>query len=492
MVYKNHQRIVVPPGLVPSLQEVISKCTVEKTGYDSSGEKVKTQVSVAEAYENIGTLLPRFFPEAIKVDIDNHSKGEPMPGSCRFAGALDKERMQVEATTKTAMQMSKLGGAVLTLPCGFGKTVCGIYLILRFRRKTFVIVHTNELLEQWIERLAQYAPGVKTMRLKETFMENEKGDISIPSDVGVVVGLVQTIAARKCVTTQRMSGFGMVLVDEAHHTPARTMYEAISKFNAWYILGLTATPDRPDGLTNIMYWALGPCAFALRREEANAIIERTNPLSYEVRVCVLRDPVFRAEVPPKNDRDRVVRQKFPFNHQVSRLCGSEARNTLIRDVCVKCEGEGRKVLVLSRRREHAKEIHQLVLKAGGSCGLYIGGMKRKRVDSSKQQVDTFDNQVIVSTYTMFGEGTDVPRLDTLVLATPVSSLEQFLGRVMRAHPDKVLPVLVYDFADEDCHDMIQKMAWGRERQYKKVLGASTVVKKIVVGKDGEMRTTEKQ
>jgi len=119
------------------------------------------------------------------------------------------------------------------------------------------------------------------------------------------------------------------------------------------------------------------------------------------------------------------------------------------------------VIVLSDRRQHLEDMQN---KIGDrySTGLYLGGMKNADLEESKEK------QIILGTYNMVSEGFDLPKLDTLVLATSKSDIEQSVGRIQRKHSyeeDDNIP-LILDVVDN--FSIFGNQYRKRERFYKKM------------------------
>jgi hypothetical protein len=332
---------------------------------------------------------------------DRRPPGEPWPPGLRFAGELRAELRQPEAVAAVEERWNDVhggaqpGGALLCLPVGFGKTVTALCLMARVRRKTLVLVHMANLADQWRERAGQYLPGVRVTEIRGPSFDTS-GDI--------VVATIQTLLSRKY-PASAFACFGMVCVDESHHLAARAFSQCMWGLCLRRTLALTATPDRADGLTRLLDWLAGPTALRLRRE---------HQASTAVRVVTWSCPEF-AEPPPVNRRGDVC-----FTSVVTRLTEMPARTAVVAAEAAALARDGRDVLVLSHRRQHCADLAAAITALGAPAATYLGGDKAVP-----------ETRVIVSTYALTSEGFDLPRLTALVLATPVSKVEQSCGRVMR-------------------------------------------------------------
>lgn len=438
---------------------MVEACAIAKTVF---GRVRPVKVRLARKVEGRALYeFPRFF------NIDNaHARDPPRTlagaaskhfpsGPMILHRTLDPARGQPGAVQATMDCLARHGGAVLCLPCGFGKTTCALALAAHLGHKTFVMVHTESIAEQWVQVVAEAFPAARVLSLSELKAVSQEALF----EADFVVGLIQRVITPGVVPAA-LKEFGLLVVDEAHHVPAESFYRATAKFNPAYSLGLTATPTRADGMTNLLFWTLGPLAYKLSRPDANALlVGRGTAPAYEVRIY----HVYHAMPGPLPADPAKVKFALPalVNHLTEMSERSELACALIRDL-VSLPGD-RHCLALTARRAHAKSL----VEALGPCAFaYLGGMSRAKIPA--------DVRVLVSTPQMFGEGADFPRLDTLLLLTPVSQIEQLLGRVMRDHPDKASPVVIVDLVDEDYYGVVKGMARRRASQYTTVLPSPVV------------------
>jgi superfamily II DNA or RNA helicase len=336
--------------------------------------------------------------------------GPRLPGLASvFAATLRHPLRQPEASDKVVNALSTIGGAVLQLPTGYGKTTVGLHVAHRLGVKTLVLVHKQFLADQWAERVAQVLPNASISKIQ--------GDVcDISGDV--VIAMIQTLLSRK----YNLDVFGFLIVDEVHHIAA----EAFSKVmfateNIQRRLGLSATPVRKDGLTKVIHWFFGPTAFGLERTAAG-----------NVRVQIVKYAPPTPLDMPLNRRGEVC-----YATLMTTLTLDEERTKLIVDGTAKLFERGRHVLVLSHRRDHCKAICALLIERNVEAQTYLGGDK-----------SVPESRVLVSTFALTSEGFDCPRLNALVLATPASDVAQSVGRILRGgdstnvHPLRHHPLIV--------------------------------------------------
>jgi superfamily II DNA or RNA helicase len=308
-----------------------------------------------------------------------------------FNGNLRDIQEKTIKATLTAFE--EHGGGVVSLDTGLGKTVVALKLIELMKVKTLILVHAEFLLEQWISRIKQFLPEARIGVIRQERCEIENVDIC--------VGMIQTIINRD----YDFNSFGCTTIDETHHIAAKSFSSVFYKIQTKYFLGLSATPERKDGLTKVLYWFLGPQIITIKRE--------TNKPSITF--------VFNDTNGYTEEYNRLGKINSPT--MITDLTKKKERNELIINIIKEHLKQNRKILVLSDRREHC----ELILRNlnGISAGVYLGGMK------TVDRETTTNTSVIIGTYQASGEGFDVPELDTLILATPKSDVEQAVGRILR-------------------------------------------------------------
>jgi superfamily II DNA or RNA helicase len=246
------------------------------------------------------------------------------------------------------------------------------------------------------------------------------------SDCDVVVAMLQSLVLRDY-ASDIFSDFGTMLLDEAHHLAARLFSEVFFRVPARYVLGLTATPRRKDGLTSLLHDFMGPFCF---QKHADGCDLRVRVL--RIHISVLR---------PRTDE----LAPWEIAKLRTRLGGIPARNDAILRVLDWCVERHRRTLLLSDRLDHLRALLQRFGQRHPTVAssLYIGGMR----SSAREEAEKC--QVILATFAMASEGLDIPSLDTLLLAAPASDIVQAVGRVLRPCATKQDPV-VLDFSDDAC------------------------------------------
>ncbi len=317
---------------------------------------------------------------------------------------------------------------ILSAPTAFGKTVVGANLIARRAVNALILVHRRQLIDQWRERLA-------------AFLDKPIGNIGHIGGgkikrTGVIdVAVIQSLQ-RKGDVEDFVADYGHVIVDECHHLSAVTFERVLRQVKAKYVLGLTATPIRKDGHHPIIYMQCGPIRFHLSAKKA----AQASLLEHKV------IPRFTEFGWDQTDDETTIQDLY------AALVGNQHRNELIIRDLQNLLSVGRSPLVLTSRTEHldflagalrGSRSHVFIMKGG------MGAKQRKILTESIAAIPPEEPRVILATGSYLGEGFDDARLDTLLLAMPVSwkgTLQQYVGRLHRLHENKK-EVQVYDYAD---------------------------------------------
>lgn len=374
------------------------------TSTDAVPRKVRAYVEL----ENGSSILaPRFWDAARAGGGAEDVRGNGEDASFEFVGTLRDELRQREAVDAvlTTWQESG-GGAVLALPTGFGKTTVALFLAAKLKKKTLVLVAKNFLKDQWAERAASFVPAAKVSFVQGPTWD-DSGDI--------VIAMMQTIASRPGKTFG--DRFGLVVVDEAHHIAADVLGKTMFACCAKRVLGLSATPERKDGLTSIVHLHLGPLAFRVAMRHASHV---------RVETIVYDSPRYSLPMPLNRRGD------VDYARVMNLLAEDADRTAVVVDAARRVSERRDGTLVLSHRREHCKAIVEGLRASGVDAEAYVGGTKGAPPSS----------RVVVATYSLVSEGYDDPRLSALVLATPASDVVQACGRIMRGHGGREDRVIV--------------------------------------------------
>jgi superfamily II DNA or RNA helicase len=364
--------------------------------------------------------LPRGCLADVMALFERH-RVKPLVRDERFSGApINVEfRGSLRALQKGAVEaIIPHDDGIVCAPTAFGKTAVAAWLIAHRRVSTLVLVHRQQLLDQWRERLAMFLDlPINDIGQIGGGKTNRTGRI----DVAVLQSLHQKQEVKDFV-----ADYGHVIVDECHHLSAVTFEKVMREVKPRYVVGLTATPSRKDGHHPIIYMQCGPIRYRLSTRTMTA----ATPYEHVV-IPRATDFLMRGEA-----GDITIQDVY------ADLVSNESRNDMIAGDLVRAVEAGRSPLLLTGRTEHlsvfASKLSGLVrnvfvLKGG------LGRKQRKAIAEQLAAVGETDQRVILATGSYIGEGFDDARLDTLFLATPISwrgTLQQYVGRLHRLRDNK--------------------------------------------------------
>ena len=264
------------------------------------------------------------------------------------------------------------------------------------------------------------------------------------------VATYQSLINRKDNTVDRsVLGYGQIIIDECHHISAPNYERLLNELHAKYVVGVTATPQRQDGHQPIIFMQAGPI-----RHVATSANQQQFEQHVITRLLHHSPPL---EITQPESRLHIA--------DVYRwLMTNTERNQQIIDDIKKTVNDQRNPIVLTERREHALLLGELLAEEDITFEVLRGGMKAKERKAVMEALD--DTQVLVATGKYIGEGFDLPKLDTLFLALPISwkgSLAQYAGRIHRQSEGKD-KVIIYDYVDNSL-PMLQRMFQRRKKGY---------------------------
>ncbi len=423
--------IKIPKSSVP--QKVIEtyrkELTVTPRSQCDYGPPEKPFAVFRESVNNI--YLPTFYgrefaTKQAKEGFSEHTGDEVF---LNFSGNL--KDYQKAAATSVLDHINKNDSAILCVGCGFGKTFVGLWIAAQIGRKTLIVVHKEFLLQQWIQRIREFIPNARIGILQQNTMEVDNKDI--------VVAMLQSLTMRKNeYPAELFRTFGFSIFDECHHICSRTFSNALWKVATKKSLGLSATPHRKDGLTMVIEWFLGSIlTFTNSSNGVAKPVVRTITAEYEIQPVV-----------QYNFKGQVILPCL-----ITEIASDPVRNMQIVEEIHKCLESNRKILVLSERRKQCETLFGLL--GDIRVGLYLGGMNETELQSSNEK------DVILATYSMAAEGYDCSTLDTLIMATSKSDVEQSIGRVLRK-PNRNNPLII-DIVD----NVLFSQAMRRKTYYRK-------------------------
>ncbi|MBY0560033.1 DEAD/DEAH box helicase family protein [Hyphomicrobium sp.] len=332
--------------------------------------------------------------------------------------------------------LNRLSGVVVAMT-GWGKTVLGYHAAYTIQRKTLVITTKEDIYDQWIKGAEKFL-GLKPHEIGEI-----RGDKCEVIGTKFVVALIQSMSKEDKYPDWITKGFGLVIYDETHRVAANQFSAVADLFPAKMRLGLSATPERADGKEILVHAHIGPI-------RAKAQVEQLVPKVLRFTSAWECPRVFRHD--PETGKKSVVRlphQPGKTTHIEKKIAADPVRNALLGELIDMVHKKGRKLVVFSTLHAHLEALKQICIDVHGvpaaDIALYIG--TQSKADKAIRNAQTV-RPILLTTYGMMGEGTDIPWLDTCLLAMPRSNVKQPVGRIRREYPDKREPIVI-DVCDHD-------------------------------------------
>lgn len=327
------------------------------------------------------------------------------------------------------------GGGILEVPCGRGKTIMALNILSRLQKKTLIIVHKEFLMNQWIERINDFVPSAKVGKIQGRTFDIEEKDI--------VIGMIQTMYHREY-EANAFSSFGLTILDEVHRVGSEEFSKTLLKVVTPYMLGISATVDRKDGLTELLYMFIGPKIYSEKTKDTIGVEVRA--IEYD----------HMHEEYKKEELD--FRGNIKYSTMINNISDFNPRRIFIMKILQDLISEDNKkqIIVLSHKRDLLDHIYDETNRLNfATCGKYVGGMKQNDLKTSEEM------QIVLATYSMAAEALDIKSLNTLVMVSPKTDIIQSVGRILRTKCDGKIIVDIID-----SHDIFQYQ-WKKRRVYYK-------------------------
>lgn len=335
--------------------------------------------------------------------------------------------LTLRAEQKIAFEaIYKKENAILIAPPGFGKTAVASAIVVKRAVSTLILVHKTTLLEQWLERLVQYFDVDP-----KSIGQLGKGKKRITGMIDIAT--IQSLRNRP----EMIENYSQIIIDEVHHIPAVSFEIPLKRFRGKYVLGLSATPKRKDGMHPIMFMQCGNVAHEIKSKST----QMHELVSVQTNYDTFQDS---------------------FALMLNEILEDEERNGLIISEIVKLRD--RNMLILSERIEHLNMLYHMLEVKGIQSLLLHGGLSAKmQKEALKKAPNTW---IILSTSSYMGEGLDFSHLDTIVFTMPISyegRMVQYLGRIGRREQK----CLAIDFVDTQV-PMLKSSFSKRLKAYRKM------------------------
>lgn len=377
----------------------------------------------------------------IKMNInDRRNKGQKL--NIKFNGKL---RVEQSIALK---EMLKYENGILEAPTGFGKTVICCKLIEERNVNTLIVTFNLLLLNQWKQRLKEFLNIEKVGQIGAG-----KNTLTNKIDVASIKTIYNDGKFNDIV-----KNYGMIIIDECHHSSAYTYEAALNMMNAKYVYGVSATPEKENGHTPIIKMQCGDIRFKVDMKAYN------KKLNLSMKVY---NKNVHLNFVNKNVMD------YKINEIYDLISKDVIRNEVVLKDVEKEFKNGKNVLVLTERIDHLEYLYEKLSKITDNIIVYRGGLGKKvlkKYDELNSNIkENNENKIIIATSSCIGEGFDDSTLEVLFLTMPISSVNrivQYTGRLHRKNEIKK-EIIVYDYVDDN-FSMIRNMFLKRKKAYEKL------------------------
>lgn len=376
---------------------------------------------------------------------------------------LELRETQKEAFNHYVQDTSK---GIIILPTGKGKSILGCYIASQLKQKTLIVVHKDDLVSGWkADAKLCFGEEIETGLIKAS-----KRKIGEQITIATIQTLNRLSEEDLILLTET---FGLVIVDEMHHSPSSS-FDLIQKFRGKYRVGLTATPERTDGLTPLFNFHFGGVAYQFETKEHDedilpviVNIHKLPEVAYEPKVKVngREIPLSKA---PKNGNFRVNYHEIDEAVVKNPKYVRKVLNDTIREY-----NEDRSIIMFFSKKEHCRYYYDCLKERGipeDEMQLYYGDAKESK-DEMKRKAENKEVLITLATYSIATEGTNVKQWEVAFLVSSINNeknVEQAVGRIRRTKKGKINPVIVHDYSLPNV-SIVSRHINTRTKRYEKLL-----------------------
>jgi len=396
------------PDLLDQINTDLQVTPLEKKGF---GGKVKGVPKGETVYpyrisdDDTKVYLPLRYGLSVVPDCSVPSRESFTELKGTFSSEL--RSVQKEVKDEAIQQLNKKKSCVISLYTGAGKSGLGVYLATRIKLRTLILCHRLILVEQWKSTIERFSPESSICVLNPSISKKKKQD----TNCDFLIANAQNIPKFESSIIEKC---GLVIVDEIHTFCTKSLIKALFYCCPRYMIGLSATPYRSDGMDKLLDFYFGE----------DKIIRKLNR----------EHVVYQMETKIKLETKLTIDGKLDWNSVIDSQAFHPARNKLIVDTIL--NNQDRSILVLTKRIKQSELLAEALRQNGINVSLLTGGNNRVEDDA----------RVVIATTQKCGVGFSHDSLDTLILASDSEEyFIQYLGRVFRTEVG--VPV-VYDFVDD--------------------------------------------
>jgi superfamily II DNA or RNA helicase len=440
-MYLGKKGYTIPKNILDASE--LSKIKKDLSVKPNVNVKIQGNSKVFPVYResNSKIYIPRYYGEENYGICKNKKISDGDDININFNGNLYPYQENIVSKFVDKMKENNSGGGLLDIEPGKGKTVMGLAILSKLKKKTLVIVHKSFLLNQWKERIEQFIPDAKVGRIQGPTIDIEGKDI--------VIGMLQSLCKGNYPPTL-FDCFGLSIYDECHHLSAEVFSNCMINVVTNYTIGLSGTMTRKDGLTKIFKWFIGP---VIHKEHSKKDIEvLVKAVNYNV-----MDIDFNKEITD-------FKGNVMYSSMISKLCSYQPRTDFIFEI-IKFEltkNKNQQIMILCHNKSFINNMFNILKENEYDVGLYLGGMKEEQLKESEKCL------VILATYSMASEGLDIKTLTTLIMASPKSDVCQSVGRILRSKHSNPMVIDIIDGHRVFKNQWTKRLKYYNKQKYKVV------------------------
>lgn len=389
--------------------------------YRGDYEKVKKVVTIVKKYNKGIKFLDNTISSPLKKKVKIEQSGDERSNS----------------QNELAQKYVDTGYGILVAPARFGKTRTTCVVFAALNQRTFVLAHQRELLEQFQANWLKFSSlSLSDIKINPSIEEAKK----LPVSLFTYQHFLNTNGKKRLKKLCKVPG--LIIVDEAHRCGAMGFNNVVNAFHSKYRLGVTASPDRKDQMSFLIYNTFGPVT-------AKGGVEMLSCKYKVIRTHVIF-----------SDYDRVPHRRR-FLYLQSSMVKNEERNEIIAKRAVRNVNKGHKVLIPLKSVTHVKEIARLIrgkMKKEGYkdvrvCEFSASFVKGKAREEMAQKIREGFYDVVVAVESMINVGFDAPKMSSLMLNAGTYSFNdanryQLFSRIRTKCEGKKTPLI--DIIADDC------------------------------------------
>lgn len=444
MRYSRYNRVSIPPSLMYYKQSKYNgeSCIKVPIGFDLA--------SVVEDYSRL-----KFIDERVYSTIDH----------APFVLTLRNDQKEASDNYLKGKDRTPIS-SMIQLPTGKGKSILGLYIASALSCKTLIVVHKDDLVDGWKKDIALAFDGKVCAGLIKAKSR----------DVGhfLTIATVQTLNRLSEDELEKLySTFGLVIQDEMHHCPASS-YSVVANFRPKYRLGLTATPERSDGLDHIMNLYYGRmCYKYVPKKDEDEKDEDILPVKViKQKSTVYFNPLFKnvgtedhpkyalvdlyapADAQMKHNYIRIsdipYSNRPTLNYQTidNFVVNEESYKEMVCHDIINEYAKGHSCIVFLTQKENCRTYYDYLKMYvdENDIGLYYGDNSDN--EAVRDKADKQRKFITITTYAKATEGTNVKTWEVEFLVSSINNeknTEQAVGRIRRAKEGKINPAVLYDY-----------------------------------------------